>query len=59
VGALAGAVWGVVVMVIGYKNIHRSSYAKVILALIASFMAVVALFIILSLVLFSPGGRTV
>lgn len=46
VGPIIGAIWGLVVTVIGLKNIHQSSYARVILALVAPFFVLFLLGIV-------------
>jgi predicted Zn finger-like uncharacterized protein len=48
-GPLVGGLWAMVVTIIGYKNIHDTTYGRVILAFLLPFIVGMALFLLFSL----------
>jgi len=54
-GPLVGGLWAMVVTIIGYKNMHGTTYGRVILAFLLPFIVGVALFILFSLIAFLTG----
>ncbi|MFP4167312.1 MAG: YIP1 family protein [Desulfonatronovibrionaceae bacterium] len=48
-GPMVGGIWALVVTIVGYKNMHATTYGRVILAFLLPFIAVVVLIIFFAL----------